>query len=213
MVRTRFWRSFLLISLAGGALCAQEPAVEKTRAAIEAALAEQRKSIEAAAASLAAQRESVARQQEAARRFLISPAPSLPAFTACNPLPPARIEPLLGAAAEREGLPVALLREVARQESGFRPCAVSRAGAMGVMQLMPASALRLGVWNPFDPKESVDSGARLLKEMLTRYGGNAALALSAYNAGPGRVDAAGGVPEIAETVGYVTKTLGAVDEQ
>ncbi len=203
--------------LAGSALLAEEPAVEKTRAAIEAALAAQRKSLEAAAASLAAQRESVARQQEAAQRFLISPAPALPAFAACHPLPAAEIEPLLGAAAGRERLPVALLREVARQESGFRPCAVSRAGAMGLMQLMPASARRLGVWNPFDPRESVDSGARLLKEMLTRYGGNVALALSAYNAGPGRVDAAGGVPEIAETAGYVRKILEAAalgtDEQ
>ena len=197
----------LLMLFAGAALLAEEPAVERNRAAIEAALAEQRKSLEAAAASLAAQRESVARQQEAAQRFMISPAPSLPAFSACAPLPPAHIEPMLGAAAERERLPVELLREVARQESGFRPCAVSRAGAMGVMQLMPASARRLGVWNPFDPKESVDSGARLLKEMLTRYGGDVALALSAYNAGPGRVDAAGGVPEIPETIGYVRRIL------
>jgi soluble lytic murein transglycosylase-like protein len=207
----------LLMLVAGAALMAQEPVVEKTRAAIEAALAAQRKSIEAAAASLAAQRESVARQQEAAQKFLISPAPSLPAFSACAPLPPAQIEPMLGAAAERERMPVELLREVARQESGFRPCAVSRAGAMGVMQLMPASATRLGVWNAFDPKESVDSGARLLKEMLTRYGGDIALALSAYNAGPGRVDASGGVPEIPETMGYVRSVLGAaglgVDEQ
>ena len=89
---------------------------------------------------------------------MISPAPSLPAFSACAPLPPAHIEPMFGAAAERERLPVELLREVARQESGFRPCAVSRAGAMGVMQLMPASARRLGVWNPFDPRESVRFG-------------------------------------------------------
>ena len=200
---------WLLMLFAGGALLAEEPAVEKTRAAIEAALAAQRKSLEA-------QRESVARQQEAAQRFMIAPAPSLPAFAACAPLPSAQIEPLLGAAAAREGLPVDLLRAVARQESGFRPCAVSRAGAMGVMQLMPASAGRLGVRNPFDPRESVDSGARLLKEMLMRYGGDVALALSAYNAGPGSVDAAGGVPAIAETQGYVRSILGAVtgvDEQ
>jgi soluble lytic murein transglycosylase-like protein len=94
---------------------------------------------------------------------------------------------------------------VARQESGFDPRAVSSAGAQGVMQLMPTTAQALGVKDPFDPAQSVAGGARLLKQLLTRYNGNTDLALAAYNAGPGAVDAHGGVPPFPETQQYVSR--------
>jgi soluble lytic murein transglycosylase-like protein len=96
---------------------------------------------------------------------------------------------------------------VAQQESGFRSCAVSQKGAMGLMQLMPATAQQLGVHDPFDPAESLSSGAHLLKELLARFNGDTALALGAYNAGPERVAESGGVPQIPETIRYVEQIL------
>lgn len=115
---------------------------------------------------------------------------------------------MVGEAASKEGLSADLLRSVMKQESGFRPCAVSSKGAMGLMQLMPATAGQLGVQNPFDPVSNVDGGAKLLKQLLGRYGGDVPMALGAYNAGPAKVDAAGGVPAIPETMDYVWKILG-----
>ena len=127
--------------------------------------------------------------------------------TECDPLPEIELTPLIQQAAQHEGLDAALLRAVAQQESGFRSCAVSRKGAMGLMQLMPATAQELGVHDPFDPAENLSSGARLLKQLLERFGGDTALALGAYNAGPGRVEESGGVPPIPETINYVQQIL------
>ncbi len=79
------------------------------------------------------------------------------------------------------------------------------------MQLMPATVAGLDVEDPFDPKENVDAGAKLLKQLLVRYGGDVALALGAYNAGPSRVDESGGVPAIRETVDYVNRILARID--
>jgi soluble lytic murein transglycosylase-like protein len=120
----------------------------------------------------------------------------------------ADLDSLIGAAAQTEQLEPDLLRGVIQQESGARPCAVSPKGAMGLMQLMPATALELGVRDALDPKENVEGGARFLKQLLNMYGGDVSLALGAFNAGPGRVNQAGGVPEIPETVDYVQKILG-----
>lgn len=199
----------LLLIWSAGGLAAEGIANTEARAAQQRSAARQ---VAAAAegTALAVQRQSVARQVAAALRFAPPPgtAAAEPAFPTCEPLPPAQVEPLLAAAARREDLSLDLLRAVARRESGFRPCAVSRAGAAGLMQLMPASIRQLGVSNAFDPKESIDSGARLLKDLLIRYGGNVALSLGAYNAGPGRVDAAAGVPPIPETIDYVRAILG-----
>ena len=102
----------------------------------------------------------------------------------------------------------ALVREVARQESGFRPCVVSPKGAQGLMQLMPSTQAQFEVRDPFNPQESLSAGAQLLKQLLDRYHGDLALALSAYNAGITRVDKTFTVPEIPETKDYVTHILG-----
>lgn len=130
------------------------------------------------------------------------------ATTACDPLGSSEVSTLIKDASAKNKLDPSLLRAVMVQESGLRPCAVSTAGAMGLMQIMPDTADDLGLADPYDPAANVDAGARYLKQMLERYHGNTALALAAYNAGPGRTDQANGsVPNIAETVGYVSSIL------
>jgi soluble lytic murein transglycosylase-like protein len=125
----------------------------------------------------------------------------------CPAVPEAELAPLLDAAARREGLEPRLMTAIIQQESAFRPCAVSKKGAQGLMQLMPATVEQFGVKDPFDMKQNLDAGAKFLKELLARFGGNLALALGAYNAGPTAVEAAGGVPAIPETSNYVAEIL------
>lgn len=120
------------------------------------------------------------------------------------------LEVLLQSAAERHGLDVNVIRSLVMRESRGQPCVVSRAGAVGLLQLMPATARALGVRNPLDPAENLDGGARFLKTMLLRYGGDMARALAAYNAGPALVDLHGGIPPIPETRRYVEAILGDV---
>lgn len=114
---------------------------------------------------------------------------------------PATYRALFTNAAAKYGVPATLLAAVAKQESAFNPAAVSSAGAIGLMQIMPATARSLGV-NPRDPAQAVDGAARLLKEGLATFG-RTDLALAAYNAGPGAVKQYGGVPPYAETKNYV----------
>jgi soluble lytic murein transglycosylase-like protein len=111
-------------------------------------------------------------------------------------------------AAERNGIEPALLHGLIQQESGFDPNARSSSGALGLTQLMPGTASSLGVSDPLEPLQSIEGGARYLSEMLSRFGGNTADALAAYNAGPGAVSQYGGVPPYAETQEYVNKVLG-----
>lgn len=118
------------------------------------------------------------------------------------------LERLAEAAARRHGLDPALVRAVVAVESGFQPEAVSRKGAKGLMQLMPATARELGVADPFDAAANLDGGSRYLRSLLTRYEGDVAKALAAYNAGMGAVARHRGVPPYAETRLYVQKVLG-----
>jgi len=113
----------------------------------------------------------------------------------------------INAAATSYGIDPALLKGLVQQESGFDPNARSGAGAVGLTQLMPSTASALGVTDPTDPAQSLQGGARYLREQLDRFGGDERLALAAYNAGPGAVAKYGGVPPYAETQGYVNKVL------
>jgi soluble lytic murein transglycosylase-like protein len=115
--------------------------------------------------------------------------------------------PLIREAELRHRLPPRLLQALIWAESRFNPLAVSPAGAAGLAQLMPATARELGVANRHDPQENIDGGARYLRQMLDRFG-SVHLALAAYNAGPGAVTKAGGIPRNRETPGYVRSVLG-----
>jgi soluble lytic murein transglycosylase-like protein len=117
-------------------------------------------------------------------------------------------ESLIEQAAARNGLDPAVLHGLIQQESGFDPAATSSAGASGLTQLMPGTASSLGVANPLDPAESIEGGARYLGQMMSKFAGNTADALAAYNAGPGAVQEYGGVPPYSETESYVSKVLG-----
>lgn len=115
------------------------------------------------------------------------------------------LDELFNVASKKYGVDVNLLKAVGFVESGFNPDAVSKSGAMGVMQLMPYTAANYGVTDPFDAKQNIQAGARLLSYLMDKYGGNITLAVAAYNAGSGAVDAAGGVPEGSQVTNYVKK--------
>jgi len=117
-------------------------------------------------------------------------------------------ETLIQQAAARYGLDPAVLHGLVEQESGFDPSATSSAGAIGLTQLMPATASSLGVADPLNPQESIEGGARYLSGLMSQFGGNTADALAAYNAGPGAVQEYGGVPPYSETQNYVSSVLG-----
>ncbi len=111
----------------------------------------------------------------------------------------------ISAAAEAAGLDEALVRAVIHAESAFNPNALSNKGAQGLMQLMPATAERFGVSEPFTPAENIRGGTTYLAWLLKRFDGDARLATAAYNAGEGAVDRFGGVPPYDETVRYVER--------
>jgi len=104
-------------------------------------------------------------------------------------------------------LPEQFIRAVMRVESGFYPEAVSHKGAMGLMQLMPATAAAMGVLDPFDARQNILGGARFLRVLANRFGGDLVLTIAAYNAGEGAVNKYGGIPPYAETRRYVQRVL------
>ncbi|WP_277023171.1 MULTISPECIES: lytic transglycosylase domain-containing protein [Paracoccus] len=148
---------------------------------------------------LSTQYQSSARLQPGTREreVVLDTAPNIPRYTGRRSeyLPHAR------QAAQRHGIPEDLFLRLVQQESGWNPNARSHKGAMGLAQLMPGTAAKLGV-NPTDPVQNLNGGARYLRMMYNQFG-NWTLALAAYNAGPGAVQKYGGIPPYRETRNYV----------
>ncbi len=127
-----------------------------------------------------------------------------------KPLPrvvPTSYDRLISEVAERYGVEYALVKAVIKAESDFDRLAVSRKGALGLMQLMPQTAAQHQVVNVFLPRDNIEGGCRHLRMLLDRYGGNLPLAIAAYNAGTRTVEDAGGVPPIPETREYLARVL------
>ena len=120
-------------------------------------------------------------------------------------VPPDRLERIVRDASARHNLDPALVKAVIGVESNWNPSAVSRKGALGLMQLIPTTAGQFGVGNAFDPAQNIEGGTSYLRSLLDRYHGDLELTLAAYNAGPGAVERSRGIPNIAETRSYVQK--------
>ncbi len=116
-------------------------------------------------------------------------------------------EEIIQQASQKYGVDTDLVKAVIQNESAYDPNAVSSAGALGLMQLMPATAASLGVENPLDPEQNIDGGVKLLRELLNQFGGNLTNVVAAYNAGAGAVMEYGGVPPYQETQLYVNRVL------
>lgn len=206
-------RLFVLAVLAAVGVAAQDSLTRQLAAA-----AKQRQALQDPGPSIQRQQAAVSRQNAVAERLRreepwVTVAPEADTWAvrsgdpACRSLEEEEAKGRFKSEEERNGLPAGLLEAVARQESALYPCAVSRAGALGLMQLMPATATQFGVADPLDPWQSLQGGGQFLKLLLDRYGGDLPLALGAYNAGPSRVDFYGAVPPIPETQNYVDSVL------
>lgn len=213
-----------LLAVCGG-LCGQDP--EAIRSAMQASIEKQKESVRhqtgvPAATSTSANTPAASANSvnppagtAAKTSFFTVEWPQPPSFAAllaaapadCDPLPGSQVDKLVNTAATEQGVKPELIRAVMEQESGFKPCAESVRGALGLMQLMPATADEYHVEDVFDPAQNVSAGAKLLKTLLEKYGGDTRLALSAYNAGAERVDQSGGIPDIPETKDYVSSIL------
>ncbi len=120
---------------------------------------------------------------------------------------PGLFDAIIAEAAELYGLSKALIKAVIKAESDFDPQAVSKRGALGLMQIMPSNLKSLNVRDPFNPRQNIMGGARYLSQMIERFGKNLHLALAAYNAGPGTVEQYRSVPPFPETQDYVQKVM------
>jgi len=138
---------------------------------------------------------------------VVAPQPASPAGERVVTKTAAPYRDLIRAAAARHGLAPELVESVIRVESNFEARAVSPKGARGLMQLMPATAAKLGVRNVFDVGQNIEGGVSHLRHLVDRYGGNLALALAAYNAGVEAVGRYGGIPPYPETQAYVARVL------
>ncbi len=136
------------------------------------------------------------------------PESASPKAAECDALADSVSSPLVDAAAKSQGIDAKLIRAVIDQESAFRPCAVSSKGAQGLMQLMPGTADLLQVDDAFDPKQNIEGGAKYLKQLLDKNGGDVAKALGAYNAGPNADDPANKIPETKAYVDAILTKLG-----
>ncbi|MEI7577885.1 MAG: lytic transglycosylase domain-containing protein [Armatimonadota bacterium] len=116
-----------------------------------------------------------------------------------------QVQAMIERVAREQDIDPKIIRAVVEAESDYKINDVSRTGAKGLMQLMPDTAREMGVTNPFDPYENLTGGTKYLKQMIARYPGRLDLAFAAYNAGPGNVDKAKGIPDFAETRNYVDK--------
>jgi len=135
------------------------------------------------------------------------PAPPDPQEAAAAPAKNADLKAIVAAASNQHQIDADFIASVIAAESANNPGAVSRKGAQGLMQLMPATASKLGVKDSFDPADNVDGGVRYLRELLLQYHGDVAKALAAYNAGPQRVEQYKGVPPYRETHAYVARVI------
>jgi soluble lytic murein transglycosylase-like protein len=135
----------------------------------------------------------------------VSKSEQVSSFVRGKPFTPQEIDAAIDKAASRHNVDPSLVRAVIKVESNFNPNAVSRKGAMGLMQLMPQTARQLNVVNPFDPQQNVDAGVRHLKRLMESYGGDVRLSLAAYNAGAGAVSRSAGIPRFGETRKYVKR--------
>ena len=178
-------------------------------------------------ASIEKQKQSIHTQigdKVAAAKLSTSPNPTVPfieplqnvAEPNCPTIDGNKLDELVSSAARKQSLDPAILKAVIKQESGFKPCAISTKGAQGLMQLMPTTARELHVNDPFDPVQNVHGGAAYLRQLLDRYGGDLRQALVGYNAGPGRADQGMNVILPLETENYVANIFadlnGAADQ-
>jgi soluble lytic murein transglycosylase len=130
-----------------------------------------------------------------------------PPGSSTNVKMPESFQDLIHAAAEKNGIAAPLIKAVIKAESNFNPQAVSKKGALGLMQIMPVNFKTLNVRDPFDPRQNIMAGARYLKQMINRFDGKLLLALAAYNAGPQRVERYRRIPPFRETENYVRRVL------
>lgn len=153
------------------------------------------------------ERDGVLYVENVERPQVVAPQPASPRGEPGATQTAAPYRELIRAAAERHGLAPELVESVIRVESNFEARAVSPKGARGLMQLMPATAAKLGVRNVFDGRQNIEGGVRHLRYLVDRYDGNLALALAAYNAGVEAVGRYGGIPPYPETQAYVARVL------